>query len=381
MEKLQFTAVVMFSLLTLQLSILLPYRVKKDKTLKLSRLYLSIGTSLLVLQFLLQYIYGFRSMGITQAVMVNLIFFVPCNALFNMTILNLQQQGRIKRQQVVVAMTATVATWALLAFATVTDGRALTTESPLLRRAEYIAGIIYGISQIYFAYHLFRNDKQLRKSLDSYYDFFSRKRLMWMRRVAVMMTLLAIGVPVLIFSDGVLLKIYSATIFLTICYMVTTFTFYCVSSDAQEVMLAAQAEDDEAEEKKDVPTLPDEDIAKMSCKVEQWVANGGYLRSGLTIQRVADELMIPRNQLSLWLKTTPWELFNTWMNHLRIEAAKKVLAENKDWTNDAVARQCGFASRNYFQKVFKNSTGMTPTQYVEHVRTTIGGEHVNSTKS
>jgi len=347
----------------------MPSRVAKNPMLNRSRWYLAIGTTLLALQFLLQYIYGFRTIGITQAAMINLLFFIPCTSLFNMTMLNLQQQGHIEQKTWAVAIGTTVITWVLLGGTIIIDGEALLSDSLMLRRAEYASGIIYSFMQIYYVYRLMRNDRRLSRVLDNYYDYTSRRVLMWMRRVAFMLTLLVLGVPFLIFSSGVVLKIYSATVFLTIFYLVTAFAFYCVSNDAYQVMEAERTNNVTTDEdEKEVPEISDEDKQRIAQKVERWVAEGGYLRSGLTIQKVADEMQLSRHQLATWLKTTEWELFNPWMTYLRIEEAKRVLKEHHDWSNDAVAHQCGFASRNYFQQVFKKATDMTPAQFAENSR-------------
>ena len=82
-------------------------------------------------------------------------------------------------------------------------------------------------------------------------------------------------------------------------------------------------------------------------------------------ETVVADMHIPRYQLAAWLKTTEWELFNPWLTHLRIEEAKRVMKEHPDWSNDAIANQCGFSSRTYFQNVFHKQTGMTPSEFVE----------------
>ena len=46
-----------------------------------------------------------------------------------------------------------------------------------------------------------------------------------------------------------------------------------------------------------------------------------------------------------------------------LEEAKRVMHEHPDWSSEAVADYCGFNSRKYFHRVFKESLGMTPTQY------------------
>ncbi|MBQ3700468.1 MAG: helix-turn-helix transcriptional regulator, partial [Prevotella sp.] len=117
-------------------------------------------------------------------------------------------------------------------------------------------------------------------------------------------------------------------------------------------------------------SLPDDDSTPSAYKrVEeaeaQWVATGGHLHQGLNIQAVADEMHLPRPLLTAWLKTTEWELFATWLNQLRIEEAKKVLREHRDWSNDYVAQHCGFSNRQYFHKKFKELTGLTPSEWQE----------------
>ena len=51
------------------------------------------GTTLIAVQFLLQHTFGFRQMGVTQAVLWNLLLFVPATMLVNMAIFCLQRRG------------------------------------------------------------------------------------------------------------------------------------------------------------------------------------------------------------------------------------------------------------------------------------------------
>ncbi|MCR4602008.1 MAG: helix-turn-helix transcriptional regulator [Prevotella sp.] len=365
MEVLQFSALVMFALLTMELAVLLPHRVVRDPVQNRSRWLMAIGVMVLALQFLIQYIFGFRSKGVTQAVMVNLLFFVPCSSLFSLALLNLQQQGRLMWQQWLVALVATLSVWVIIVLTTLFDGVPLLADSEMLLWAEYASGIVYALMQGYYSYHLIVNFRKSQRALDNYYGYSTRSLLRWMRRVMLVMTLLALGVPFLIFISGWLLKIYSLVVFLVIFYLVTMFSFYCVSSDASKVR---EAEETQIEEDTSALSMSESDRKILDRKVNKWIDAGGYLQSGLTIQKVADEIVVPRYQLAIWLKTTEWELFNPWLTYLRIERAKQLLVEHPDWTNDAVAHHCGFSSRNYFQVLFKKSTGMTPAQYVEKAR-------------
>ena len=64
------------------------------------------------------------------------------------------------------------------------------------------------------------------------------------------------------------------------------------------------------------------------------------------------------------MKGTPQGLFNPWITQHRLEAAKQMLRENPEWSNDSIAERCGFGSRSYFQTLFKKHTGMTPAQFI-----------------
>ena len=71
---------------------------------------------------------------------------------------------------------------------------------------------------------------------------------------------------------------------------------------------------------------------------------------------------IDKDQLTAWLNSRHTD-YAAWINQLRVEKAKSLLKEHPDWSNEAVARGCGFTDRSYFQRKFKEFTGMTPSQY------------------
>ena len=97
--------------------------------------------------------------------------------------------------------------------------------------------------------------------------------------------------------------------------------------------------------------------------MEQWIAKGRYRRAGITSPVAAAEIGIPRYQLTAWVKANAYESFSRWMTTLRIEEAKRVLLEHSDWSAEAVADYCGFNSREYFHRIFKEYEGMTPAHY------------------
>ena len=81
------------------------------------------------------------------------------------------------------------------------------------------------------------------------------------------------------------------------------------------------------------------------------------------VENAAEEMQIPRYLLSIWLKQSGRH-YSEWLAELRIQEAKRTLRDHPEWSNEAVAQHCGFSDRCYFQKVFKEMTGMTPAQFL-----------------
>ena len=91
-----------------------------------------------------------------------------------------------------------------------------------------------------------------------------------------------------------------------------------------------------------------------------------HLSEDLSVERLCDIFQISRSTL--------YKITNTYMDigiaeyirKTRISAAKKMLAQNESVS--AVARKSGFEDYNYFSKVFKRETGLSPSQYKKKLR-------------
>lgn len=369
MEEMQFCATMLMSLLTLTLVFLLPRRAAKDSVISRSRWLMAMATALLGVQFFLQYRLGLRAMGVTQAVMLNLLLFVPCSWLLCVSVLYLQRQGRVSLTEWLAGATAWVVVILLLVGSALSDGQPLLSGSPQMRTAEIVGGVLYTLMQGYYSWLHYKELVRMHRALDSFFDREMGTLLEWMERSLVVLALIAIAVPLLIFGSGWPLVIYGLVVFVGMYYMVISFVCYVVSSDSRKVLAAeeemnSEKESEEEGEGKSEKTISPDMLQHVAKAVEQWKAGGGHRHSGITVQMAADEMGVPRYLLAAWLKTTPQELFNPWINSLRIEEAQHQMTLHPDWSNDAIANYCGFSSRSYFQTVFRKQTGMTPAQYI-----------------
>ena len=112
----QFSAVVMMTLMALALMMLLPVWVRNDRVANRSRWLMTGGLILIAVQFLIQYITGSRDVGVEQAVLINLVFFIPAAALMSLNVLNLVRQGRISRFEWLAGIPIWLIALVLLAF-------------------------------------------------------------------------------------------------------------------------------------------------------------------------------------------------------------------------------------------------------------------------
>lgn len=364
MKEMQFTAMVLMMILAATLAWLLPDRAERDAAYRRSRWLTAGGLMLMAVQFLLQYVYGFRQMGVTQGVMVNLLFFIPTSVLISLAFIGLQRQGRLTWREWLPGVAAWGLTIVLLGGAAFYTGDLLADTQPM-RRAEYAAGLVYLVMQSYYSWRIKRGNNRLSRALQNYYDRDMDDMLTWMHRAVNLLLMIALFVPFLIFSSGWLLMAYALLIFLSIYYLVFSFICYGVAGDAQRVQAAEEnATETKGEEHGSASAFSDEDRQRIEAAVNRWLAQGGHLRSGLTHPEAAQEIGIPRHQLSAWLKTTPEQLFKPWLTRLRIDEAKHLLCQHPDWQLESIARRCGFKTANYFHEVFKKQTGLTPTEWL-----------------
>lgn len=92
-----------------------------------------------------------------------------------------------------------------------------------------------------------------------------------------------------------------------------------------------------------------------------------YLDVDLTIHDVSGALDIPRHYLTQVINGLQGKNFYTFINEYRVEEVKKLLVDKnyRKFTLTSIAYDAGFNSKSSFNSVFKNSTGMTPSQFRE----------------
>ena len=366
-DHMQFAGIVLTSGLTMMLAFMLPQWQSNSKVFSRSRWLMTAGTVLLPIQFLLQYTLHFRQMGVTQAVMVNLLFFIPSACLISLAVMNLLRQGRLRKLDWAVGTVTYLLVVTALLTAAITEDQPLLNDTPEMRMAEMISAVLYLLMQAYYSGLNALELKRLRRALEGYYDQDRGEILNWMTVSIILLGLSGLMAPIAIFWSNGWLLAYSMTLFFTIFYCVISFYSYGVDHARQKELSDAEESAEEAglNEEAGSATMDEKDRIYVEKAIERWTAKGGHLKNGINMAQVVKEIGVPRYQLTQWLRCTEWELFNPWLTHLRLEEAKRLLREHPDWSSETIAENCGFSSRSYFQTIFKKQTGMTPAQYIE----------------
>ncbi|WP_199868547.1 helix-turn-helix domain-containing protein, partial [Virgibacillus senegalensis] len=95
-------------------------------------------------------------------------------------------------------------------------------------------------------------------------------------------------------------------------------------------------------------------------RAETYIKN--YYTTDIKAQEVADVINISPNYFSSLFKQRTGRNFNEYVNVLRVEQAKTLLADTPFKVRE-VAEQVGYHEYKYFVEVFKKFVGMTPTEY------------------
>lgn len=90
-----------------------------------------------------------------------------------------------------------------------------------------------------------------------------------------------------------------------------------------------------------------------------------FLNPELTIQELADQVKIPRNHVTKVINEGLDRNFFTFINEFRVDEAKKRLADSSYFQETvlSIGLDSGFNSKSSFNALFKQYTGLTPSEY------------------
>lgn len=330
-----------------------------------SRWLLVSGLALFSVQFMLQRLMGFRSLGVSQAVAVNNIFLIPAIVLINLSILNLFYLGKLKTWHTHLGKSIVGTVYALLAAAAVMGEGGLMGGSPVVHVAEILSSVLFGICLIIYNVDTWKRYCHISAELDDYYDMPQQSVFRWFAVSIMLFAVITLLTPVTTYTTHALvLQLHGFIAFSIIGLLVMGF-LRCGAENS--MMLLMPVEKDVQKDVVEVsPVAPATHVLHESIngKVKLWLEEEHHLRTGITAAEIANELGISRDELKLFIHSQDFQKIGSWLAFHRIEHAKKLMKAYNNYNHDAIAMMCGFASREYFQKCFKDVVGIPPMMWL-----------------
>ena len=120
---------------------------------------------------------------------------------------------------------------------------------------------------------------------------------------------------------------------------------------------------DDTDDEAHMPVMTAERIEQIETAISKWQKESGFKDSNLTLASFTRRIMVKRTDFTSYLSNIHGNTFRTWLSAIRVREAKRLMTEHPEYSNEVVSAECGFSSRVYFQRLFKEKTGLTPAEW------------------
>lgn len=134
----------------------------------------------------------------------------------------------------------------------------------------------------------------------------------------------------------------------------------------------AALDSDKAKEQQTATLLPEDRKMQIQQRLDDWCAAMGYKDGGVNLLSLSHSIHISKDDLTLFFDQCLNTTFRIWLSDIRFAAAKKMMIENPDYSNDIISSECGFSSRTHLYRIFKAREACTPTAWRERY---LAGSH------
>ncbi|HBC29443.1 MAG TPA: hypothetical protein DC006_07340 [Prevotellaceae bacterium] len=223
--------------------------------------------------------------------------------------------------------------------------------------------VTYGLLLLHYI-RLFRSHyAYYEQRMDNYFSDEEQHRLHWVRNS--FRWSLCIGVAALVYS----VFPCEATSLPFMLAAMSYYTFYGIHfinyAHIFPHVASALAEPVEPmpQEQTTMPTPEEQELLATADRLMDTTSL--YTDAGLTIAQVAVALGRPHRTLSAAISHGRHTTFKAYVNGFRVAKACRLIGEG--WlahhTIDALGAECGFSSRVHFYRIFKQATGVSPSEY------------------
>ena len=330
----------------------------ENKRYERSRWMIVVAMIGLAMQYLIQMAFGFRAADDSLGAIINILIYTPCFSLISLGIYNIETIRTNLRKMIL--MCSGIYAAIIVVFCV---GISL-HQSLYIREGLYLMLTLFCVSVFYCIYMIIQEMIRRKNMLETMAATDLLPYVKYSRASVIILWLAVLAMPVAIFSTT-LLYIVGPAVLLALLFFNLTFIALGSSYIPTEELLDKEEENQRSGEKKPLQQLSEERRNFIQNSLDQWCMDLGYKDCNVNMLTLSRTLCISKDELSVffdqYLKTT----FRIWLGDIRFNAAKKMMFEFPDYSNDIISAECGFSARTYLYRIFKSKEGCTPTEWRE----------------
>lgn len=312
----------------------------------------------LAIQYVLQMTFGFRAMHDNLGAVINILLYTPCFSLISIGIYNIETT-RANLRKMILKCSGIYAAIIVVFCVGINLHHSL-----YIREGLYLMLTLFCVSVFYCIYMIIQEMIRRKNMLETMAATDLLPYVKYSRASVIILWLAVLAMPVAIFSTT-LLYIVGPAVLLALLFFNLTFIALGSSYIPTEELLDKEEENQRSGEKKPLQQLSEERRNFIQNSLDQWCMDLGYKDCNVNMLTLSRTLCISKDELSVffdqYLKTT----FRIWLGDIRFNAAKKMMFEFPDYSNDIISAECGFSARTYLYRIFKSKEGCTPTEWRE----------------
>lgn len=354
-----------------------------------ARWLIFVGIMGLAAHYLMQMRYGFRAVDDAVGATVNALVYAPCFSLISMGIFHIEATHVRRRRVYVVCTTINLAIFACFFIGFLQHGEMRIGAWLYAMLALFAANVVYCIVVIV------REIIKRRRLLETMaggdimpYVRYSRASLLILFFPALVSPFAIISTKLLYFFAplGLMAILFFVLSFVALGYSYVP-TEALLDADTSPAIVVAQQEEtntkqavplhgdachdvaaldsDKEKEQQTATLLPEDRKMQIQQRLDDWCAAMGYKDGGVNLLSLSHSIHISKDDLTLFFDQCLNTTFRIWLSDIRFAAAKKMMIENPDYSNDIISSECGFSSRTHLYRIFKAREACTPTAWRE----------------
>ena len=331
----------------------------ENKRYERSRWMIVVALIGLAIQYAVQMLFGFRAMHDNLGAVVNILIYTPCFSLISMGIYNIETTRANLRKMIL--MCSGIYAAIIVVFCV---GISL-HHSLYIREGLYLMLTLFCVSVFYCIYMIIQEMIRRKNMLETMAATDLLPYVRYSRASVIILWLAVLAMPVAIFSTT-LLYIVGPAVLLALLFFNLTFIALGNSYIPTEELLDKEEKNQRcggAEKEKTLLRLSEERRNFIQNSLDQWCMDLGYKDCNVNMLTLSRTLCISKNELSLFFDQCLHSNFRIWLSEIRLNAAKKMMLEYPDYSNDIISAECGFSCRTHLYRIFKTKEGCSPTEW------------------